>query len=505
ATGLAQVVAKRQPCVARCAVPWKKESYSSPLPTDPVQERPLGRPPIHTSSPPPPPPFGEPNHHAEVQARDAPGADGTRDGGPHLLRGLRRPLRHRARRPQGGGPLPGAGRAGRAASAVVRPDRADDGRDVLRLPARGGEDLYFVNEMFGPYVGWLHGAFNAVSNVFDVATLPAMALAYIKQLGFSFADEAAALIPCLMILAACLLNIRGIEFVGAASFAFTLIVCSPFAVLALWGARGLPGLVEERFHTGTLSPLKFLSCLLWNMSGYDDAGSTAAEIVNPRKVYPISLAIAMSIITSCYVVPVLVGLTVLPSTDDWHDGSFVLISTRVGGSALGAAVASFGALSSLGQLNALLCSSVREIVCMADLPRQPVPRCLGSLHPRYLTPHVCTVAFSCLLFLLVGVEFTDLIAASMFFDCFSFVVQFAAWVRHRSTSHEGYARVEDDSVYRAPCGLAGVVVISAFPVALCVAAVSLTFRDQGLRGLAGFGGTFAVSTLLYSLQQARGS
>merc|ERR1711966_289174 len=108
----------------------------------------------------------------------------------------------------------------------------------------------------------------------------------------------------------------------------------------------------------------------------------------------------------------------------WHDGEFVHIAQVIGGPALAFIVVLFGTMSSFGQLNALLCASVREITCMAELPGMPVPRFLATMHEKYATPHVSTVVFSVLLLFLLKAEFTDLIAAAIFFDCFSFCLQF---------------------------------------------------------------------------------
>jgi len=365
-------------------------------------------------------------------------------------------------------------------------------------PHVGGK-IYFVHELLGPYVGWLNGAFNAVSNVFDVATLPAMAVGYAGRLPGGLQAWPRAL-ACGMVALACLLNVRGVALVGRASSAFTLLVCSPFVLLVLLGAPRLRGLAEQEFATLAPSRLKFLCCLLWNTSGYDDAGATAAEVLEPQAVYPRALAASVAIVTASYLLPVVVGLAVQPTVAAWHDGELVHIGGIIGGPLLSLAIALLGIVSSFGQLNALLCSSVREIVCLAELPGQPVPRFLARLHPTFLTPHVGTLLFSCVLLLLVGADFTDLIAASMFFDCFSFVLQFAAWIKHRSYSPPGYSELGRESGFRAPFGLACAVAVSALPVGFCLLAVSLTLQEEGLKGVAGFGGTLAVSTVMYWLQ-----
>ncbi|CAE8585130.1 unnamed protein product [Polarella glacialis] len=203
-----------------------------------------------------------------------------------------------------------------------------------------------------------------------------------------------------------------------------------------------------------------------------------------------------------YLLPVLVGLTVLPDVDAWHDGSFVEIGGLIGGPFMAATIAILGIVSGFGQLNALMCSSVREIVCLAEMPCQPVPQFLGRLHPRFLTPHIGTMVFSSLLFCLVGTDFTDLVAASMFFDCFSFVLQFAAWIRYRLRTSSDDLDTSLDLGYRAPLGVTGVILLSAIPICLCILAVFLTWQEKGTECKIGFFGTFAVSTLMYWLQPA---
>eukprot|EP00434_Breviolum_minutum_P011147 symbB.v1.2.009835.t1/scaffold635.1/size178188/6 len=180
--------------------------------------------------------------------------------------------------------------------------------------------------------------------------------------------------------------------------------------------------------------LHFLTSLMWNTSGFDDAGASAAEIQAPSEIYPKALGISVALITALYVLPIAVGVAIEPETQLWHDGFLATIGTRVGGQALGSLLSCAGFISSVAQLNALLCTSVREIICLSDQEGQPVPAILGRLHPTFRTPHIGTVVFSLVLLGTFKYHFVELIAATVIFDCVSFLIQFATWIRFRYLS-----------------------------------------------------------------------
>merc|ERR1712080_407960 len=117
---------------------------------------------------------------------------------------------------------------------------------------------------------------------------------------------------------------------------------------------------------------RFLTLLMWNTSGFDDAGATAAEVRAPTHVYPRALTLSIMLVTATYVAPIGVGVSVAPDVSKWHSGYLSQIAASIGGSTFGYVLSAAGFISSVAQLNALLCSSVREVVCMAEQKEQPV-------------------------------------------------------------------------------------------------------------------------------------
>ena len=53
----------------------------------------------------------------------------------------------------------------------------------------------------------------------------------------------------------------------------------------------------------------FLTVLLWNTCGYDSAGTLAAEVDNPGKVYMPAMLITILVSTLVYLLPIMVGVS----------------------------------------------------------------------------------------------------------------------------------------------------------------------------------------------------
>ncbi|CAE7041845.1 unnamed protein product [Symbiodinium natans] len=341
-------------------------------------------------------------------------------------------------------------------------------------PHVGGK-IHFVHKCWGPWIGWMNGWFNAVSNVFDVATLPAMALGYLEVLiGMPLSSTQRWWTSFALVAAAVVTNVAGVEIVGGVSYVLCIIVCLPAVLLVLIGTPELGGFPTD-VHYPEVMWLHFLTSLMWNTSGFDDAGASAAEVHAPAKIYPRALGISVALVTALYVLPLSVGVAVDPAPQRWHDGFLATVGERLGGAPLGFALSLAGFASSVAQLNALLCTSVREIICMAEQPGQPVPAFLGTVHPKLQTPHVGTVLFGLVLTSTLQWHFVELIAATVIFDCVSFIIQFATWVRFRwVTPPDGNAET-----FLLPIGFAAVLLWSSGPVLLSSLVLFLTLSMGG--------------------------
>eukprot|EP00439_Symbiodinium_sp_Y106_P083929 s211_g24.t1 len=364
-------------------------------------------------------------------------------------------------------------------------------------PHVGGK-IHFVHKCWGPWVGWMNGWFNAVSNVFDVATLPAMALGYLEVLiGTTLSATQRWWTSFVLVAAAVVTNVAGVEIVGDVSYVLCIVVCLPSLVLVLIGTPELADFPAQADMQEVLW-LHFLTSLMWNTSGFDDAGASAAEVRAPAKIYPKALGISVALVTALYVLPLSVGVAVDSAPERWHDGFLATVGERLGGAPLGLALSLAGFASSVAQLNALLCTSVREIICMAEQPGQPVPACLGTVHPKLQTPHIGTVLFGLVLTFTLQYHFVELIAATVIFDCVSFIIQFATWIRFRWETPVD----ENAEAFRLPVGFTGVLLWSSGPVLLSALVLFLTL-SMGGPALYGTILTFVVGEAMYLAYAAK--
>merc|ERR1712060_541630 len=68
-------------------------------------------------------------------------------------------------------------------------------------------------------------------------------------------------------------------------------------------------------------------------------------------------------------------------------------------------------------------------------------------------------------------------AATVFFDCFSFLIQFATWVRTRWRVRN---TPPSPGVFRAPIGFLTLVLWVSVPTFLCILVIVLSAREPGV-------------------------
>jgi amino acid transporter len=259
--------------------------------------------------------------------------------------------------------------------------------------------------------------------------------------------------------------VRGIRLVGWSLIVFSLIVLAPFIALV---ALGAPRIETAHWFARTESTdwVMLLSTLLWNTSGWDNAGCCAAEVIEPRRNYPKAMAVTVVLVTAVYLFPLAVGVGVASDWAAWKEGYFPQVAAQIGGSWLGFWLTGAALVSAAGMLSALLCTSARVPYAMAD--RSMLPQPLRRLHRRHGTPWPAIVVNSIGVALLIPFSFQELIELDMFLYAAALILEFAAlvWLR---ISQPGM-----DRPYRVPFGLAGVIAISVPPVALCLISIALS-------------------------------
>ena len=331
------------------------------------------------------------------------------------------------------------------------------------MPEDGGY-VVWVEEAFGRFWGFLEGWLSWLCSFADNALYPVMFVDYLAYLRGDMGLTERWLIGAAMTASMTWLNIRGIRPVGAASVFFTLFVLAPFAVMVILGSsqiRAIPWPAPSQ----TVDWALLLSVVLWNTSGWDNAGCCAGEVDKPSRTYPRAMAISVLLVTLAYLLPVLVGVSIDTEWANWKEGYFPKVAAHASGNWLGAWLTIAGLVSAMGLLNALLCTSARVPYAMAQ--RGTLPGCFARLHQRHATPWIAIIVNSVGVACLIPFSFKDLIQVDMFLYALALILEFAAlvWLRVR--------RPAMPRPYQVPLGVLGVIVLSLPPVVLCLLSIFL--------------------------------
>jgi len=369
------------------------------------------------------------------------------------------------------------------------------------LPEMGGY-VVWVHRAFGEAAGFQVGVWKAVESLLDLALYPVLLVSYTEAfLHITLAPLARWAVGVVIISLVSLINVLGAETVGDYSTVFGVVVLLPFMLLFVLGAHRIrlsallappPEPLDDPAAAaaaaaavggggldvgddeggggggGEIDWGVFFAILLWNTSGFDSAGTCAAEVAEPEKSYLRAMVATLVLTVLNYLLPLSVGVSVADDYAAWRTGHFVEVGYMVGGQWLaGWIAAARGAVSALALLTSLLCTSSRALVAFADLGM--APRALGRLHPQYGTPHVAVLLNGALTSCLTLLDFEIIAEMAMCLYCLAMLAELLALARLRVTEPQ-LARP-----YRIPvsdrCGICAFV---ASPCALCVALVAMS-------------------------------
>lgn len=356
------------------------------------------------------------------------------------------------------------------------------------MPEDGGY-VVWVERAFGRFWGFQEGWWSWLCSFADNALYPVMFAEYLK-FWFPQMTPLQFWLVCLMMIAVVAsLNVRGARVIGFSSVLFTLLVLAPFAAMVLLGAPHLKPSVWF-LHQPSANRLEMwstlLSVMLWNYSGWDNAGCCGGEVSEPHRTYPKAMVTVVAIVLLAYLLPVAVGVSASQDWSRWSAGYFPEVAQRIGGPWLGAWLAIGGLVSAIGLFSALLLTSSRVPYAMAMRRMLPVP--LAKLHPRYETPWVAILVNSIGSALLIGWAsqaehgtgpFVVLLKIDMWLYALALILEFTALI---------YLRVRVPEMrrpYRIPGGVAGVALLSAPAVLLCAVSMVLCPRPTQILGMAG--------------------
>ena len=166
------------------------------------------------------------------------------------------------------------------------------------------------------------------------------------------------------------INVRGIDAVGKFATALEIFILLPVLVMVIMGLakwKHNPFVPVVPPHQPLYNVFGVgLALGLWLYSGYEQSSSVAEEVENPRRTYPLALAIVVPLSIAVYFLPTLASLAALGNWHDWHTGYFPNAAELIGGPWLGSWMTIAAMVTNLSLLNATVLTSTRMPSSMAE-------------------------------------------------------------------------------------------------------------------------------------------
>jgi APA family basic amino acid/polyamine antiporter len=295
------------------------------------------------------------------------------------------------------------------------------------MPRAGGIYVY-LSRAYGPAWGYLYGWTSGV--VINPASIAAIALGFATYLGFfvPLSDAGLKAVAVASIVALTVLNSLGVRLGAVTQNVLTLVKMALVAALILAGFVGAGGRAANFAPLWSRAPVGgqiasfgvALVAVLWAYDGWVEITYVGGEVTDPERNIPRSILLSTFIAVALYCL-VMVSFTYVLSPARMAASS--LVASDAAQVMLGRAGAGFVAVAimtaTLGSNNGIVLTAARVPYAMAR--DGLLPRWLGGVHPRFLTP-VPSLAAQCVIAIALTWISTDPSWKSAYNRLFTYVV-----------------------------------------------------------------------------------
>lgn len=272
------------------------------------------------------------------------------------------------------------------------------------MPVEGG--FYrWVRASFGDFWGFLAGWWNWSASFLLGGVYAVLFSDYLKYWFPQVTGWRHYLVSVALIALVTYVNVRGIQMVGKFATALEVFILLPIVImvvmgLAQWRHNPLVPIVPPNrplfqvFGVG-------LALGLWLYSGYEQLSTVAEEVENPRRSYPIALALVVPLSVATYLLPALASLAALGNWQDWNTGYLPNAARLIGGAGLGNWMTVAAMVTNVALLNSTVLTTTRMPFAMAE--DGYLPETLTKKHPRFGTPWIA-IAVSALIYALLAFQ-----------------------------------------------------------------------------------------------------
>src|SRR5262245_37887038 len=304
------------------------------------------------------------------------------------------------------------------------------------LPFEGGYYAW-VRRAMGNFWGFQEAWLSLVASIFDMAIYPTLFVVYLTRMFPWFAEGHRGVMVGLAVVLVCsILNIAGVKVVSTPSLSLFFALSAPFVLVVFLTPFKIGALasVVTKPTSSTVDIIGGLLIAMWNYMGWDNASTIATEVERPQRTYPRAMLAAVAIVSLSYVVPVAAMWMTGLSPSAWETGFWADIAGLLAGPPLRIGLALGGMISGFGMFNALVISSSRLPLAMAQ--DGMLPRIFGKLHPRTRAPWVAILVCAVGWALCLGLGFERLVTIDILLYGASLALEFTALVVLRVREHE---------------------------------------------------------------------
>lgn len=328
------------------------------------------------------------------------------------------------------------------------------------LPDNGGYCIW-VQRAFGDYWGLQETIFTLVSSIFDQALYPVLMYSCIKSvfnnsmvatsLNSCQIEKSAALSAGTSDLWSCAFSNRScaseLAFKELIVLLFVAPACFPnhnfgMSCLVLMMISVIPQLLMTLVAAPEIHPAYFMqdvadkdyaglfNVIFWSINGYSCLSTFANEVQKPihRTMFE---ALSWSFVANILLllIPLVVGALVDPYWHCWTDGSLTHVATVVGGKWLGYFVLLSSFFSNWGMFTSEFFESTYQLLGNAESGL--LPDFFSGRSTYTGAPLNAAIFMTVIICVLVGMDFSALLAIDNYFACLGFFLQFAALVKLR--------------------------------------------------------------------------
>ncbi len=365
------------------------------------------------------------------------------------------------------------------------------------IPEEGGFYVW-VKRAMGPFPGFMCAWLSWLYSIVDAALYPLLFATYLSKYltgstGHELSSLGRALLAIGVVIAMTLVNIKGIAAVGRTATILTALIIFPFLMMVLKAGITLP-----TFSGIVLTPAALsvgLAAALWNYTGWDNLSTVAAEVEDPQRSFPRSLAISIPLVTLVYLLPVLAAIKTAPLASQWTEGSWAGIAAKASTPWIGSIVlvAALAATSAMFGSQMLASSRIPAVFAENGF----LPKSLATIHPKWGTPVrsivLCALLYTCFSWF----SFTELITVNSILYGLSVLFEFAALVVLRIREPELVRP------FKVPGGIPVAVLLGVVPAIVITVVFVCTVREEGWMKQIATGVAILLGIGVYALRSRR--